>query len=148
MAFRGEVELHDVDPGARSLRLLGKGTDSTGSSGATMNLTARIEADAAGGCNLVGAAEVSMSGKAVAFGGRMMNAVAEQLLKQFANNFAARVSALQAQPETSGELTPQGPGAAATPASVAPAASELNGLALMWTLFKEWLRGLFRKKSA
>jgi len=160
MAFRGEVELHDVDPGARSLRLLGKGTDSTGSSGATMNLTARIEADAAGQCNLVGAAEVSMSGKAVAFGGRMMNAVAEQLLKQFADNFAARVSALQAQPEISSDRTPPGPGTAAgaagaaggstaaAAASAAPAASELNALALMWTLFKEWLRGLLRKKSA
>lgn len=148
MAFRGEVELRDVDPGARSLRLLGKGTDSTGSSGATMNLTARVEADAAGGCNLVGAAEVSMSGRAVAFGGRMMNAVAEQLLKQFADNFAARVSALQAQPETSNDPARQGPATAATPASVAPVVSELNGLALMWTLFKEWLRGLFRRKSA
>jgi hypothetical protein len=152
MAFRGEVELHDVDPGARSLRLLGKGTDSTGSSGATMNLTARIEADAAGQCNLVGAAEVSMSGKAVAFGGRMMNAVAEQLLKQFADNFAARVSALQAQPEASSDGAASGlgavAGATAAAPGAAPAASELNGLALMWTLFKEWLRGLLRKKSA
>lgn len=152
MAFRGDVELHDVDPGARSLRMLGKGTDSTGSSGATMNLTARIEADAAGGCNLVGAAEVSMSGKAVAFGGRMMNAVAEQLLKQFADNFAARVRALQAQAESSAEGTPAAAGtavgAAAAAAGAAPAASELNGLALMWAVFKEWLRGLLSKKSA
>ena len=31
MSFRGEVEMKDVDPAARSLRLLGKGTDSTGS---------------------------------------------------------------------------------------------------------------------
>ena len=30
-----------------------------------------------------------MSGKAAAFGGRMMNAVADQVLKQFAENFAA-----------------------------------------------------------
>ena len=36
--------MKDVDPAARTLRLLGKGTDSTGSSGASMNLTARIEA--------------------------------------------------------------------------------------------------------
>ena len=31
-----------------------------------------------------------MSGKAAAFGGRMMNSVADQILKQFADNFAAR----------------------------------------------------------
>ncbi len=97
MSFRGEVEVRDVDPAARSLRLLGKGTDSTGSSGASMDLTARIEAAEGGLCNLVGTSEVSMSGKAAAFGGRMMNSVADQILKQFADNFAAQVSALQAQ---------------------------------------------------
>ena len=32
-----------------------------------------------------------MSGKAAAFGGRMMNSVADQVLKQFAANFAAQV---------------------------------------------------------
>jgi hypothetical protein len=29
-----------------------------------------------------------------------------------------------------------------------PAAGELNGLALVWTIFKAWLRGLFSRKSA
>ena len=38
-----------------------------------------------------------MSGKAAAFGGRMMNTVADQILKQFADNFAAQVGAIQAQ---------------------------------------------------
>ena len=130
MSFRGEVEMKDADPVTRSLRLLAKGTDSTGSSGASMNLTARIEAAAAGRCTLVGASEVSMSGKAAAFGGRMMNAVADTILKQFADNFAAHVSALQAN------------------RGAPPAAGDLNGLALLWTIFKDWLRGLFSRKSA
>ena len=39
-----------------------------------------------------------MSGKAATFGGRMMGPVADQVLKQFAANFAARVQAMQAQP--------------------------------------------------
>ena len=38
-----------------------------------------------------------MSGKAATFGGRMMGSVADQVLKQFAANFAAQVQALQAQ---------------------------------------------------
>jgi hypothetical protein len=152
MAFRGEVEMKDVDSVARTLRLIGKGTDSTGSSGATMNLTARVEAGAeAAQCNLVGASEVSMSGKAVAFGGRMMNAVADQLLKQFADNFSGRVSALQAQRDAAGNGAPGGAGAASSGAAAAAAPAvpqELNGLALIWTLFKDWLRGLLGKKSA
>ena len=41
-----------------------------------------------------------MSGKAAAFGGRMMSSVADQVLKQFADNFAAQVQALQAQAPT------------------------------------------------
>jgi uncharacterized protein len=152
MAFRGEVEMKEVDSAARTLRLIGKGTDSTGSSGATMNLTARIEAGAeAAQCNLVGASEVSMSGKAVAFGGRMMNAVADQLLKQFADNFSGRVSSLQAQRDAAGSGQPGGAGAASSGAAAAAAPAvpqELNGLALIWTLFKDWLRGLLGKKSA
>ena len=137
MSFRGEVEMKDVDSAARTLRLLAKGTDSTGSSGASMNLTARIEAAEGGLCTLVGASEVSMSGKAAAFGGRMMNTVADQILKQFADNFAGQVSALQAQR-----------GAPAAAVSIPPpAAAELNGLALAWTIFKDWLRGLFSKEN-
>ena len=56
-----------------------------------MNLTARIEAAEGGLCTLVGVSELSMSGKAAAFGGRMMSTVADQILKQFADNFAGQV---------------------------------------------------------
>jgi hypothetical protein len=137
LSFRGEVEIKDVDPAARSLRLVGKGTDSTGTSGASMDLTARIDAAEGGLCNLVGASEVSMSGKAAAFGGRMMNTVADQILKQFADNFAAQVGALQVQ-----RGAPAG-GVASPP----PAARELNALALLWAIVKDWLRGLFSRKT-
>jgi hypothetical protein len=146
MSFRGEVEMKDVDPAARTLRLLGKGTDSTGSSGASMNLTARIEAVEGGLCTLAGASEVSMSGKAAAFGGRMMNTVADQILKQFADNFAVQVGALQAQRAAPAAAGTDAPAAAVSPPP--PAAGELNVLALAWTIFKNWLRGLFSKKTA
>lgn len=179
MSFRGEVQMKDVDPAARTLRLLGKGTDSTGSSGASMDLSARIEPGEGAQCSLVGQSEVSMSGKAAAFGGRMMNTVADAILKQFAANFAARVAALQAQPaadanaaapastaadavvSAAGSATGSAAGAAATataPAAASgavpadgaktppPVAAELNGLALVWTIFKDWLRGLFSGK--
>lgn len=145
MSFRGEVEMKDVDQAARSLRLLGKGTDSTGSSGVSMNLAARVEAADGTRCNLIGSSEVSMSGKAAAFGGRMMNTVADQILKQFADNFSTQVAALQARAAT----TAGGSSAAATPPPIPPPAStELNGLALLWSILKDWLRGLFSRKTA
>ena len=157
MSFRGELGVRDVDPGAHSLRLVGKGTDSTGTSGASMDLAARIEAVAAGSSNLVGKSEVTMSGKAAAFGGRMMTSVADQILKQFAENFATEVAALAAQRTavaaptadagTSAAVAENTP--AATPSPARPAvASELNGLALMWAVLKDWLRSLFRRRPA
>jgi carbon monoxide dehydrogenase subunit G len=156
MSFRGEVEMKDVDAAARTLRLLGKGTDSTGGSVASMDLSARIEAAADGLSTLVGTSVVSMSGKAAAFGGRMMNAVADQILKQFADNFAAQVGAIQAQRAAAATPDSAGPvaaGAAAASPSVAPpapapVAAELNGLALVWAVIKDWLRRLFGKKAA
>jgi len=146
MSFRGEVQMMDVDATARSLRLLGKGTDSTGSSGASMNLTARIETAGGGLCTLVGRSELSMSGKAAAFGGRMMSTVADQILKQFADNFAAHVSTLQAL-----RAAPATRDRSATSSQTPiprPAARPLNVLALAWTLVKGWLRGLFSKRAA
>ena len=95
-----------------------------------------------------------MSGKAAAFGGRMMNAVADQILKQFADNFAAQVGAIQAQRTAAATPDSAGPVAAAAVAGSpsvappAPVATELNGLALLWAVIKEWWRGLFGKKSA
>jgi uncharacterized protein len=143
MSFRGEVEMTDVDATARKLRLLGKGTDSTGSSAASMELTARIEPADVGLCTLAGSSEVSMSGKAAAFGGRMMSTVADQILKQFADNFAARVGAIQAQ-----RSAPSGGDSPAAASVIPPAFAELNGLALAWAIVKNWLRGLFGRKTA
>ena len=139
MSFRGEVEVQDVDPTTQTLRLIGKGTDSTGNSGVSMNLLARIEAVDGGLSQLVGSSEVSISGKAAAFGGRMMDSVADKILLQFADNFAAEVAALQdpgSGPKESGDGT------------TTPRATELNALALAWAVFKDWLRSLFSKKKA
>jgi carbon monoxide dehydrogenase subunit G len=123
LAFRGEVEVKDVDVAARTLRLAGRGTDTTGSSGAAMDLQARIEAVDAAGCRLVGTSEVSVSGKAAAFGGRMMSAVADQVLQQFVANFAER---LRAMPVAAAPAVPRQP--------------ELNGLALLWAMLRNWFR--------
>jgi hypothetical protein len=140
MSFRGEVEVQDVDATTQTLRLIGKGTDSTGNSGVSMNLLARVEAVDGGLSQLVGSSEVSISGKAAAFGGRMMDSVADKILLQFADNFAAEVAALQdpgSVPKESGDGTQK-----------VARATELNALALAWAVFKDWIRGLFSKKKA
>src|SRR5471030_1792715 len=92
MSFKGDIEVLNLDAAARSLHLVGKGTDSTGSSAASMDLVASVQA-AGDVCELTGKSEVTMSGKAAALGGRLMVPVADQMLKQFVANFAARLQA-------------------------------------------------------
>lgn len=138
MSFRGDIEVKRLDAGARTLQMVAKGTDAAGGSGATMDLTARVDAIDAASCNLVGNSDVSVSGKAATFGQRFMGPVTEQVLGQFAANFATRVQAMQAAAAT--------PGAAGAAARTPPPAQEtkpLNGLALMWAVLKGWLASLF-----
>ena len=122
LAFHGEIEVRELRPEARALRLTARGTEATGSSGASMELEARVE-PAEGGSRLVGTSEVALSGKVVTFGGRVANAVADQLIAQFAANFAA------------GAAARAGP----VPAPATPAAP-LNAFAVAWGAFKRWLR--------
>jgi uncharacterized protein len=158
MAFRGEISVRDQDPATRSLRLLGRGTDSTGTSGASMDLAARIEDAPGGSSQLVGRSEVTMSGKAAAFGGRMMNSVADQILKQFGENFGAQVAARAARPAATGTPATQAAPAAETTAqtadatagdvcSLSPPEPELNGLSILWAAFKDWLRSVFQSRA-
>ena len=166
--FRGDIEVKERDEAARSLRLVAKGTDQSGTSAASLDLTARIDEAAEGSSSLVGHSESTVSGKAATFGGRMMDAVADQILKQFAANFAARVAQAKPlappSPETMAETTPSaaaataGGGApaaaaepserAAQPAAPLPAAKPLNAFALLWAVIRDWFRGLFHKKTA
>lgn len=140
LSFRGEIEVRALDAAARSLHLFAKGTDSTGGSAASMDLTARVEAVDAASCNLVGTSEVTMSGKAATFGGRVMGPVSDQILGQFAANFAAKVQAMQATPSIAG----------AAAGSAAPAAEPkpLNALALMWAVVKGWFASLFAARKS
>ena len=148
LAFRGDIEVQEQDAANRRLRLVAKGTDTSGTSAASLDLTARVEGADDGRSSLVGRSEASVSGKAAAFGGRMMDAVADQLLKQFAANFSARLQTQQPAPAGAAPGAPV-PAPSAAPASRTPSPQQpLNGLAFLWAVFKDWLRGLFAKKVA
>jgi carbon monoxide dehydrogenase subunit G len=153
MAFRGEVEVAESDEAARSMRLVGRGTDNTGTSGAAMDLRAQIEPDGLFACRLVGLAEVSVSGKAASFGGRLMSGVADQVLQQFAVNFAQKLPSAQAAaaPEVSATPAAAEPVMAETAAPVPPAdppKREINGLALLWAMLRDWFAHLFAARRA
>jgi uncharacterized protein len=135
MSFGGDVEVLGLDAAARTMQMLAKGADKSGSS-ASMNLSSRIEAGETPATSvLVGAATVVVSGKLAQFGSRLLVPVSDAMLAQFADNFRAAAALATA-------ATPAG-----APAAGAQPVKALNALALMWTVFKAWLAGLFGAKK-
>ena len=158
MSFGGDIEVLGLDATTRALQMLGKGADKSGSS-ASMNLSSQLVAgDSPAVCVLVGQATIVVSGKLAQFGSRLLVPVSDAMLAQFAVNFSTAAAAVAATAtETTAEPVANvaadsgaeaPPPVARAPANpVPPVASELNALALMWTVFKSWLVGLFGKKS-
>ena len=154
LSFRGDLELAAIEPATRTLRLLGKGTDTSGGSGASLDLTGRIDALDATSCTLTGRSEMSLSGRVATFGGRMAEAVADQVLRQFAANFSAALekpASPNASAPASETVTAAPAPASETATAASPAAVQqtpLNGLALLWAIVRGWLRGLLGGRNA
>jgi len=152
--FGGTVDVIETDAATRTVVLRGKGADKGGSS-ASMDLTAVIAADPQNPahCTLNGAAAVIVNGKFAQFGGRMMVQVSEMILAQFVENFrqtALTLPAASQSSSTSADADSSPVAAAAPEAPVKPTpqvATEINGLAIFWSLVKGWLRGLFGSRG-
>lgn len=151
MSFNGDIEVLALDAATQTLRMLGKGADKAGSS-ASMELTATVEPDGDAASVLVGTAVVTVSGKLAQFGSRLLVPVSDAMLAQFAQNFGAAAAAVPvaASAAAAPAVASDAPASVSAPAPVvvqAPPVKELNALALMWTVFKGWLAGLFGRKT-
>ena len=160
--FGGQVDVLEKDEAGRRMVLRGKGADKGGSS-ASMDLAATIEADPANPAASVlhGDVAVIVNGKFAQFGGRMMVQVSDMILAQFVENFRQAALALpapasQAISDDAAVAFAGGEAAATTAAPAAaepapraapPVAQEINGLAIVWALIKNWWLGLFGKKA-
>ena len=171
--FGGTVDVLEAVAQERKMVLRGKGADKGGSS-ASMDLTAVIAAnpDNPAHCVLHGQAAVIVNGKFAQFGGRMMVQVSDMLLAQFVENFRKTAltlpvpgAASSAQPAleadasaTAGGSAPMattlptattaGAASTAAPTPIAPVvAGEINGLAIVWALIKNWFSGLLGKRT-
>ncbi len=136
-SFKGEIEIKDMNTKMRVLRLLGKGADTKGTSSASMDLTASIRDADNGHSELVGKSTITVNGKMASFGGRMMVQVADQILKQFADNFANRVIASAGEGDAASEAA----------AKLAEQPKEINGIAIMWQVIVGFFKNLFGKQS-
>jgi carbon monoxide dehydrogenase subunit G len=135
-AFKGDIEVKGIDTEKKELVLLGKGSDTKGTSSARMLLTATIRETADGHCELIGQSEITVNGKMASFGGRMMDSISQRILQQFADNFANNVIAMG-----------EGSDAETAAAKVADAPKELNGLAIVWNLIADFFKKLFSRES-
>ena len=135
-AFGGTIDITDIDETNHSMTLSAKGRDRSGTSNASMALTASVTATEGGGCELLGNSEIRVMGKMANFGARLINGVADQLIKQFLDNFSNRVLAA-------------GDGTAAAEAAeqVAEQPQQLNAFALMWGMIASFFRRLFGGKE-
>jgi carbon monoxide dehydrogenase subunit G len=93
MSFAGTIEVLELEPSTRTLRMLGAGADKSGSS-ASMDLTARVVAADGGGSTLEGGAVIKVNGKLAQFGNRLLVPVADAMLMQFAERFRAAAAAV------------------------------------------------------
>jgi carbon monoxide dehydrogenase subunit G len=144
MSFGGDIEVLQLNAAEKRLQMLGKGADKAGSS-ASMNLTATVEAgETPTNCVLIGSAVIIVSGKLAQFGSRLLVPVSDAMIGQFVQNFRVAAAAVPTAARTASAALASAPAAApAAPQQV----KELNALALMWTVFKTWLAGLFGKKT-
>lgn len=144
-AFAGTIEILTLDSATRTLKMMGKGADKSGSS-ASMALTANLVSAENGHSTLEGHAEVIVNGKFAQFGGRMMTSVSDMILLQFADVFSQKAQALQ------GATTPaldaaDGAPSAPPPPSAPIVAKEFNALAFAWLMIKKFFSDLFGRKS-
>ena len=135
-AFKGDIEVENIDTAKKELILLGKGADTKGSSSVSMRLCASIRDTGDGQCELIGRSEITVNGKMASFGGRMMNAISDKILQQFADNFANNVIAMG-----------EGSDAEEAAAKVAEAPKELNGVAMVLQLIADFIKKLFSRES-
>ncbi|OYV68663.1 MAG: hypothetical protein B7Z67_12565 [Acidiphilium sp. 21-60-14] len=135
VSFKGELEVVAIDPVARTIHVIGKGADTGGGSGASLDLNAVVKEIGPDTCELSGVSVVNVTGKVAAFGSRLMGTVTDQLLKIFFDNVLAKAQELQASAPTA-EVTPA---RAAAPVVEA----KFNGLAFVWTIVKDFIASLF-----
>jgi len=129
VAFGGEIDVLGIDVDKRQIHIVAAGQDSKGTSSASMDLTAHIEAGESGASVLLGDANITVNGKLASFGGRMMTQVADQILGQFADNFSAKLNSN----ETMGETMSAGAGQG----------NEINGLKIAWNVMIGFIKSLF-----
>ena len=82
-SYRGEATIRKMDADAHTIEIEGKGTDTKGKGGATMEMVGTLTSTADGGTEVSGDSTVTIQGMLAQFGSRMIEDVSNQLFEQF-----------------------------------------------------------------
>ncbi len=166
LAFQGTATFEGIDAQAHTAKVKAQGADTKGRGGANAIVTFGLE-PAGAGSKVVVDTNLNLSGAVAQYGrgAGMIQAVAAQLIGQFAENLRAEIAASAPAPApvaapagvAASQAAPAGAdggtapsdvstGAARAPAASAsqrPAAKPISGFALLWAAFSDWVKGLF-----
>ncbi|MEM9487963.1 MAG: SRPBCC family protein [Myxococcota bacterium] len=98
VAYKGVVELTDVDEAARIVQMVGTGKEKGGAGSAKMTMTSKLLTGDSGGTDVAVTADVKLAGRIVRFGRGMIKGVSQQLFKQFAENVRELIENAPDQP--------------------------------------------------
>ena len=88
-SYRGEVSIRSMDEENHIIEIDGKGTDTKGKGGATMELVGSITDKGDGTSEVKGDSTITIQGMLAQFGSRMIEDVSNQLFLQFTASLAA-----------------------------------------------------------
>jgi carbon monoxide dehydrogenase subunit G len=95
LEFAGKAHVADRDQDAKRLILDASGSDQKGRGNVEMQVTARLSASSGGGTKVLVDQDLQISGAAAQYGRGMITDVSSVLMKQFADNMQARISAVE-----------------------------------------------------
>jgi carbon monoxide dehydrogenase subunit G len=122
--YSGRAELTEVDDAGHVVRLSAVGREPAGAGSAKLRMTSRVVALDGGGAEVRVEAEVDVAGKILQFGRGMIEPVAKQLFRQFAECARAELE-MPDEPETAAAAAaaatiPPGAAANAQPVRIIP----------------------------
>ena len=131
-AFKGKIELTKLDEANYTMEINGKGVDTKGKGSANMVLAGMLENSDGKTTTVTNNMDVSITGKLAQFGSRMIVNVADQVFKQFLNNFRNQMESVTAGPEKAEQTIEE--------------AKPLNAISIFFTMLWTSILRLFGKK--
>ena len=144
--FAGTAQFESRDAEARTARIKATGRDAKGRGGANAVADFSIEADPAGGSSVAIETDLNLSGSVAQYGrsAGVIQAIANQLIDEFARNLEQRIAAERSAAPAADPAPAADTAAGATPPRPAPqAAKPISGFAFLARLVKARLRALF-----